>query len=408
MKLKRLLAAALLVLFLPASVGLAHPGRTDSNGGHWNHSTGTYHYHNGGGSSGSSGKSSSSSGSSGKSSSSKAAKPMIYPDASDGLLTTANVNMRNGAGTSYSIITTLPVGTAITYAGKTSGRRHYVKYKTTYGWIYNDYLKIDPSRPAPTQEPYLETVASAAKEDLTASSSKWEGASTMLTFEFGFLICIAGLIATIIIAVRITKSQIRDAKASAYGLVATARAEADHVKADTARQLEALEAKHQAEMKERRELQLNLLKTRSIVKAIEADAAPDFSEGIVFVRPDLSLGAYYHHVPTCTSELSSVLITKTAAKRLSMIQCPQCCDREQPEYDISVYISKSNYSIMQEGTQPSKTIVYHRANCRHLKQSFYGSDNARKVTLSELKNSGYQTSMCADCTPPLFNPKVWF
>lgn len=31
----------------------AHSGRTDSKGGHWNRSTGTYHYHNGGGSSGS-------------------------------------------------------------------------------------------------------------------------------------------------------------------------------------------------------------------------------------------------------------------------------------------------------------------------------------------------------------------
>lgn len=26
---------------------IAHPGRTDSNGGHWNHSTGEYHYHTG-------------------------------------------------------------------------------------------------------------------------------------------------------------------------------------------------------------------------------------------------------------------------------------------------------------------------------------------------------------------------
>ncbi|MBP5618778.1 MAG: YHYH domain-containing protein [Clostridia bacterium] len=25
----------------------AHPGKTDSNGGHWDHSTGTYHYHHG-------------------------------------------------------------------------------------------------------------------------------------------------------------------------------------------------------------------------------------------------------------------------------------------------------------------------------------------------------------------------
>lgn len=41
----------LLILVFPCS---AHPGRTDANGGHWNHSTGEYHYHSGTGTSGSS------------------------------------------------------------------------------------------------------------------------------------------------------------------------------------------------------------------------------------------------------------------------------------------------------------------------------------------------------------------
>lgn len=30
------------------TISLAHPGRTDSNGGHYDRSTGEYHYHNGG------------------------------------------------------------------------------------------------------------------------------------------------------------------------------------------------------------------------------------------------------------------------------------------------------------------------------------------------------------------------
>lgn len=34
-------------LCLICNIAFAHPGRTDSNGGHWNRSTGTYHYHNG-------------------------------------------------------------------------------------------------------------------------------------------------------------------------------------------------------------------------------------------------------------------------------------------------------------------------------------------------------------------------
>lgn len=38
--------AALLAVLLALPV-LAHPGRTDSKGGHYDHSSGTYHYHHG-------------------------------------------------------------------------------------------------------------------------------------------------------------------------------------------------------------------------------------------------------------------------------------------------------------------------------------------------------------------------
>lgn len=37
----------LLLLFSISLTVHAHPGRTDSNGGHTNHSTGEYHYHHG-------------------------------------------------------------------------------------------------------------------------------------------------------------------------------------------------------------------------------------------------------------------------------------------------------------------------------------------------------------------------
>ena len=43
----RRLLLIVLVLLLSVPAALAHPGRTDSNGGHWNHSTGEYHYHHG-------------------------------------------------------------------------------------------------------------------------------------------------------------------------------------------------------------------------------------------------------------------------------------------------------------------------------------------------------------------------
>ena len=47
---RRLLGLVLFVictLLLFTETSYAHPGKTDSNGGHWDHSTGTYHYHHG-------------------------------------------------------------------------------------------------------------------------------------------------------------------------------------------------------------------------------------------------------------------------------------------------------------------------------------------------------------------------
>lgn len=45
--LKILIIFIILILFV-VDISFAHPGRTDSNGGHYNRSTGEYHYHNDG------------------------------------------------------------------------------------------------------------------------------------------------------------------------------------------------------------------------------------------------------------------------------------------------------------------------------------------------------------------------
>ena len=44
----RLLVISLIVGLSFSSLSYGHGGRTDSNGGHYNRSTGVYHYHNGG------------------------------------------------------------------------------------------------------------------------------------------------------------------------------------------------------------------------------------------------------------------------------------------------------------------------------------------------------------------------
>lgn len=43
----RRLICTLIALFLVTASASAHPGRTDANGGHWDNSTGEYHYHHG-------------------------------------------------------------------------------------------------------------------------------------------------------------------------------------------------------------------------------------------------------------------------------------------------------------------------------------------------------------------------
>lgn len=45
---RKLLLLTISVIMMFTSSASAHSGRTDANGGHWNHSTGEYHYHNGG------------------------------------------------------------------------------------------------------------------------------------------------------------------------------------------------------------------------------------------------------------------------------------------------------------------------------------------------------------------------
>lgn len=48
MKKTAIILSMLLFCFSLSPTAYAHPGRTDANGGHYNRSTGEYHYHNGG------------------------------------------------------------------------------------------------------------------------------------------------------------------------------------------------------------------------------------------------------------------------------------------------------------------------------------------------------------------------
>ena len=45
---RTIFALALIAMIAASGLALAHPGRTDAYGGHWDHQKGTYHYHNNG------------------------------------------------------------------------------------------------------------------------------------------------------------------------------------------------------------------------------------------------------------------------------------------------------------------------------------------------------------------------
>lgn len=54
--------------------------------------------------------------------------------------TTTSVNLRSGAGTSYSIITVVPSGASVSLTGSTANNFVSVSYNGSNGWLYADYV----------------------------------------------------------------------------------------------------------------------------------------------------------------------------------------------------------------------------------------------------------------------------
>ena len=56
------------------------------------------------------------------------------------MYTTANLNLRNGASTSYPILLTIPKGASVTIVSNNSNGWSLVKYNSTYGFVSSKYL----------------------------------------------------------------------------------------------------------------------------------------------------------------------------------------------------------------------------------------------------------------------------
>lgn len=72
------------------------------------------------------------------------------------MYTTANLNMRKGASTSYSIITIIPKGTAVTVVSTNSNGWSLIKYNSTYGFVSKNYLSF--TKPVSTSNTTSTTV----------------------------------------------------------------------------------------------------------------------------------------------------------------------------------------------------------------------------------------------------------
>lgn len=322
----------ILLLSLFSVAAFAHSGGTDSSGGHYDHKNGGYHYHHGysahqhpGGVCPYD--------SSSKSSGSSNYVPLIYPDDGEGLLTTANVNMRSGAGTDYGIVTTLSSGTKLTYEGKTSGNWHYVRYGlNTYGWVHNSYLKIDSSRPAPTAVPKSSSTPKPYRSETKARTV------TMLTFENGFWIFASGFAAgMILLAIYAYKAHQREDQLKIesnreYQIAYNAGASWGKS------QVHALEQKLLEQAKDLESRESQLIETTKLYKAdlinleanlyrkisdIQMELLPDDAHTPVLISCDPYNRSLYHSLNS-TCIVYGKKVTLLTAQELGLRPCTRC------------------------------------------------------------------------------------
>lgn len=164
---KRLLAVVLVLLMLLPAAALAHPGRTDSSGGHHDYIHGGYHYHHGrsahqhpnGVCPYATPTPSPTPSPTPKPTPKPTPRPTQKPAASSApisifqhhgwLETTANLNMRKGSSTRESIILTIPKDTLLPSLGR-DGNWYKVYYSGKYGWVYGDYVQVVERKPRAT------------------------------------------------------------------------------------------------------------------------------------------------------------------------------------------------------------------------------------------------------------------
>lgn len=111
-------------------------------------------------------------------------------------------------------------------------------------------------------------------------------------------------------------------------------------------------------------------------------------EELVYVKRDLSAPYYHREYDKCGVK-SLMLARKSSAERFGLKQCPVCNRAAMPTGEHEVYAA------------PSGSKCYHASN-----RLFCCGYSAEKVPLSIALQRGLRP--CSKCCPPKENPKIWF
>lgn len=336
---KLILILAFLILAAPAS---AHPGKTDSSGGHYNRSTGEYHYHHGYSAHQHTNgecpydfddKTGSSSGSSSYKSSASSNVTRTVTPAPTRYTATAKVTSTPqpscdhdpNAGSVVYFRQLLPFISAGFTLGTVIASIIWFKFYSTRKQKAAAELARIESENARAVELAL------ARQTQDRQSLEAEYAEQMVRFENSHLYETNKVIDRLRREAEMNKNQYTKYKSWAEQAAANRHSKA----------IRLIEELHSLNYEP---------ETISRVEAIiNTKHDPDLSEGAVYVKRNLSV-AVYHYRSFCSDDL--VLASKATMKSLGFKPCPCCFNMEQPVLDPTVAISDSASEVYHEVGAP--------------------------------------------------------
>lgn len=110
-------------------------------------------------------------------------------------VTTAPLNMRAGAGTTFTVLTVIPTNTTVSLTGKSANGFYGIIYNNREGWASSSYLRVSdgtPPAPQPTQPPTTGGRTAVATSDLNMRSGPGLGNTVILVIPNGATVSLTG------------------------------------------------------------------------------------------------------------------------------------------------------------------------------------------------------------------------